>query len=215
MNNIYYNTTYQEEFRKNDCPEDLGSVELFIVPEAQFASYVSQQDADRMAMEYAKSEGQSYANRFGRCCEVYYNQKQEGEFYSSRCEEGTAQEEPIIFEVKEDTVASLYDTEDANFHAMLILEKEGQRKADLEGECKKLYYSEEQHAWFKRKCKPGWEAPERRRSLPAGAATSFISVEDANKKAHDILMKEGEEWVMCNTECSPIDGPCSNNIDFE
>lgn len=215
MKNVYYNVTYQEEFKKNDCPENLGSVELFIVPEAQFCSYISQYDADNQAIEFAKSNGQEYANRFGRCCDVYYNQKQEGEFYSSICKDGFAQENPTKFTIEEGSVYSLYDVEDANFHALELLEKNGQKMADEHGICSELYYSEEQHAWFKKKCRPGWEAPERRRSLAPGSATSFKSVEDANAKAYEMLLEQGTEWIEYNTECKPVDGLCSSNEDFE
>lgn len=42
MKEIFYNTTYQKLFKKNDCPENLGSEEMFVVPEAQFCSDISQ-----------------------------------------------------------------------------------------------------------------------------------------------------------------------------
>lgn len=214
MKEVYYNTTYQKAFKKNNCPEDLGSTELFVVPEAQFSSYVSQSDADRQAMEYAEAEGQSFANRFGRCCEVFYNQKQEGDFYRS-CEEGMAQEEPTHYVIPSGTVDSLYDTEDANFKAEMMLKEKGQAEADKNGICKTLYYSEEQHGWFHKECRDGYRGPDKYRRLEAGAATSFISLEDANEKAREILDKEGQDYVDYYTKCEPIDSCFKSELEYE
>lgn len=208
MNEIFYNHTYTKEFRKTDCPEDLGSTEVFIVPEAQFCSDISQADADMKAAEYAEAEGPIYANKVGGCCEVYYNTRQEDDFYKNDCPDGEAQDVPLHYVVEAGRVYSKFSTELANHEARKILIEEGQAEANRSGACKTLYYNEDQHGWFRRRCKEGWTAPEKYRRIYAGSVTSFISVEDANRKAKEILQKEAEEWVIEHTDCEPINGGC-------
>lgn len=204
MKNMFYNTTYSKMFRKSNCPEDLGSEELFVVPEAQFCSDVSQQDADRKAIEYAETEGPMYANRVGGCCEVYYNTRQEGDFFKKDCPDGMSQEEPVHHVIAAGTVYSRFSTELANADAVERLRSEGQALADSSGVCKTVYYNKEQHGWFSKACREGWKAPEKYRRISAGTVTSFISIEDANRKAKEILDEEGMRWVEENTKCEPI-----------
>lgn len=214
MKEIFYNTTYQKLFKKNDCPENLGSEEMFVVPEAQFCSDISQADADRKAVEFAEVEGPLYANRIGGCCDIYYNTKQEGDFYKRDCPDGMSQEDPVHYIVEAGRVYSKYSTEIANYEAREILVREGQAEADSTGVCKTVYYNEEQHGWFQKKCKEGWKGPEKYRRIEAGSVISFVSVDDANKKAKDLLDKEGQQWVEDNTKCEPVAGPCSTIFDF-
>lgn len=199
---MYYNSTYQKLFKKSDCPEDLGSEEMFIVPEAQFCSDISQEDADRKAAEYAEAEGPAYANKVGGCCEVYYNTKQEADFYKTDCPDGEASR-PFHYVVEAGRVYSRFSTELANFDAKKLLQEEGQAAANESDVCATVYYNEEQHGWFSKRCREGWRAPEKYRRVRAGEVTSFVSVEDANNKAREILEKEGKEWVEVNTKCEP------------
>lgn len=93
---MYYNKEYRKAFKKSDCPEDLGSEETFIVHEAEFCSDISQDDADRKAEEFAEKEGPLYANKVGGCCEVYYNTRQEGDFFKNDCPDGQNKNNPHI-----------------------------------------------------------------------------------------------------------------------
>lgn len=208
MKKMYYNQTYQKLFRKTDCPANLGSEEMFIVPEAQFCSDISQADADRKAEEYAEVQGPAYANRVGGCCKIYYNTKQEADFYKQDCPSGMASE-PVHYAVEAGTLYSKYSTELANAEAMKKLMEEGQAAANASDVCKTVYYNQEQHGWFKKKCREGWEGPEKYRRVHAGTVSSFISVEDANNKARSILKEEGQQWVDENTKCAPVVDKCS------
>ena len=153
MKKMYYNKEYRKDFKKSDCPEDLGSEETFIVHEAEFCSDISQDDADRKAAEFADKEGPLYANRVGGCCEVYYNTRQEGDFFKTDCPDGQKQEEPIHYVVDAGRVWSKFSTEIANYEARKILDQEGQAAANESGVCKTVYYNEDQHGWFSKRCK--------------------------------------------------------------
>lgn len=208
MKKMYYNQTYQKLFRKTDCPADLGSEEMFIVPEAQFCSDISQADADRKAEEYAEAQGPAYANRVGGCCEIYYNTRQEADFYKQNCPSGMASE-PVHYVVESGTLYSKYSTELANAEAWKRLIEEGQAAANSNGVCKTVYLNEEQHGWFRKRCRDGWAGPEKYYRIYAGSVSSFISVEDANNKAREMLMEEGQRWVNENTKCEPVVDNCS------
>lgn len=200
---IYWNKEYKSSFKRDNCPEDLGSTEVFVVPEGQFVSRVSQADADQKAADYAASEGQKFANSFGACCNVYYNRKQEGEFYSSVCAEGTKQQVPTTHTIAAAAYYSTDSAEDANRKAREALLEEGQALADANGECLPIYWNTRQHGWFSKKCREGWKAPEKYMSIDAGKVYSFVGVDDANDKAMHKLTMESRKWVEENTECYP------------
>lgn len=208
MKKMYYNKEYRKAFKKSDCLEDLGSEETFIVHEAEFCSDISQDDADRKAEEFAEKEGPLYANKVGGCCEVYYNTRQEGDFFKNDCPDGQKQEQPTHHVVEAGRVWSKFSTEIANYEAAKILEQEGQAAANESGVCKTVYYNEDQHGWFSKRCKEGWKAPEKYRRIYAGTVTSFISADDANEKAKKILEEEGMKWVNENTKCEPVVDEC-------
>ena len=111
MKKMYYNKEYRKAFKKSDCPEDLGSEETFIVHEAEFCSDISQDDADRKAEEFAEKEGPLYANKVGGCCEVYYNTRQEGDFFKNDCPDGQKQEQPTHHVIEAGRVSSCISQE--------------------------------------------------------------------------------------------------------
>lgn len=210
---MFYNRVYERVFiTQCTYPEGYtldGTEEKFVVPEAQFCSEISQDDADQKAADWAEDYGQDWANKIGGCPKVFANDPMEEYFFSSICEEGKAQEEPILFKVRAGQFLSCDSKIQANECAKRYLMHEGQKIANMDGVCKTVYYSQPQHGWFSKTCKPGWKGPEKYRSIEAGAAISFISVEDANDKAKAILKEQAQEWVEYNTECEPIIDPCS------
>lgn len=208
---MYYNSKKCREFKKQDCPEDLGSMEEFCVEEAQFVSSVSQEEADKRAEEWLSREGQANANRIGGCCRVYYSQEMSGEFYSKNCEEGYMQEDPTVYKLEEGAVISTESQTDADFRALMKLKKEGQAKADAEGECKPIYWNERQKGWFKRSCPYGYISEEKYFSISAGQVYSFVSVEDANLKAKEKLEADAMEYVNTYIECKPENSRCDED----
>lgn len=206
---IYYNAEYRQKFKKNDCPEDLGTTEEYIVPAAQYVSTVSQSDADNKAKKDAEENGQKFANNVGGCCNVYYNQRVEGDFYKNDCPEGMKQEVPTHYVVEAGRFHSTESVEDANREAEEALASEGQAAANTSGECKTIYWNERQHGWYKKACGEGWDSKERYRTISEGTVYSFISVEDANRIAKEKLDEESQQWVDENEKCEPVTDPCS------
>ena len=200
---IYFNAEYKKAFKKDDCPEDLGTTEVFVVPEGQFVSRISQTDADAKAEAYAEAEGQKFANNFGGCCNVYYNRKQEGEFYSTKCEDGTKQQTPTTHMIAAGAYYSTISTEDANRKAVNALKEEGQSLADENGVCSPIYWNTRQHAWYAKECREGWKSKSHYFAISEGKVFSFESVEDANEKAKKKLEMESRKWLNENDECYP------------
>lgn len=203
FNNVYYNSEYRQKFKKNDCPEDMGTTEEYVVPEAQFVSTVSQADADAKAKQDAEENGQRFANIVGGCCFIYYNERQEGDFYKNDCSEDMRQETPTHYVIEAKTVYSKESVEDANRLAREKLAVEGQAEANLRGECKPIYWNERQYGWYKKRCQEGWESIERYKVMDAHTVYSFVSVEDANRLAKEKLDKEAQQWVEENEKCNP------------
>lgn len=208
MKLMYYNKEYRKEFKKIDCPEDLGTTEVFVVPEAQFCSTESQEAADKLAADWAEVEGPKYANIYGGCCNVYYSKRQFGYFFKDDCPEGYEQEEAIYYEIEKGRAWSRVSVEDANRKAAEILKAEGQAAANSSGICKPVYYNEEQGMWFTKDCGEGWTSQPKYRTIAAGVVKSFVSIEDANNKAKEKLANDGQEWVDYNMKCTPINDFC-------
>ena len=167
---IYYNKEYRKSFKKDNCPEDLGTTEEFVVEEGQFVSRISQADADRQAEEYAEKEGQKFANNFGGCCHVYYNRKAEGDFYSSKCTGDTRQKNPTHYTVEAGRFYSTDSPADADKMAEKALAEEGQAAADNNGQCAPIYWNNRQHGWYTKVCPDHWESKPRYMSwrMPIG-----------------------------------------------
>lgn len=204
---IYYNKEYKQSFKKDDCPEDLGTTEEFTVEEGQFVSRISQADADRQAKEYAEKEGQKFANNYGGCCKIYYNRRIEGLFYSQKCGDGTKQQKPTTYIIEAGRFFSKESSADADRMAEEALAKEGQAAADAGGECLPVYWNTRQHGWYEKKCPEHWESKPHYFSMDAGEVYSFVSEEDADRKAKELLDERSQAWVNENEKCNPVH-PC-------
>jgi len=66
--NAFYSAPYSASFTKNDCPAgQVGSSVTVSAPAYQYKSYVSQADANQLAINSVNSSGQSTANASGTC----------------------------------------------------------------------------------------------------------------------------------------------------
>lgn len=65
---VFYNTIESETFIPENCPEGMTAAGItYSVPANRYKSYVNQADAQRMALEEIKANGQEYANRNKNC----------------------------------------------------------------------------------------------------------------------------------------------------
>ena len=79
--------------------------------------------------------------------------------------------------------------------------KEGQEKANSEGSCSPVFYNTMIGDWFEKVCPFGYKSGKVYYSIKANRFRSWISVEDANAKAREVLMVEGQEYADLNLEC--------------
>ena len=189
------------DFVKNDCDSGEGSSVKVCVEPGRFVSFVSQADADAKAKEELGRIGQSEANAMGSCCQYFLSYPLRGEFYKDDCLDGTKCRFPVVYELPAGAVVSYISQIEANEEAYSRFIKEGQEKANAEGTCEAWYENDVVGEWFTRECEFGYKADPVYYSVPAGTVGSFVSKEDANSKAMEIVMREGPSYAKMNTEC--------------
>lgn len=140
----WYNEEVSKDFKKNDClVTEEGTIVTFTVPAGTYYSMVSQDDANRIAMEYIESEGQSYANANGECVRnIWYNEKKTGIFKNENCglcKEGvdyvyTVEAGKYVYTTDEEITPEEGQNR-ANQKAIDEINQNGQVSANLYGEC--------------------------------------------------------------------------------
>lgn len=198
---VWYNDKVCGEFTKDDCLSERGTVETVCVNEGEFISYVSKEDANAKAMEKLNRIGQAEANANGACCEDWASQPLSGEFYKKDCPPGMRGKTPVVYSLAAGAEKSFISQIDADEKARARFLKEGQEKANAEGDCATIYYNESVSAWFEKVCVFGYKAKKMKYSIEAGRFWSLESVADANIMAMEALQKEGQEYADMYGEC--------------
>lgn len=198
---VWYNDQVCDEFIKNNCVSGRGSKEQVCIEEGRFVSYVSKKDANDKARVELGRIGQGEANSVGACCEDWASQPLRGLFYKNDCEAGASGKEGIVYELPAGAVISDISQIDADTLAYRKFMKEGQEKANSEGSCSPVFYNTTIGDWFEKVCPFGYKSGKVYYSIKANRFRSWISVEDANAKAREVLMVEGQEHADLNLEC--------------
>lgn len=208
---VFYNSKVCAKFEKNDCESGVGSEEEVCVGPGRFVSYVSQADADAKAEAYLDEIGQDEANANGSCCQDFLSSPLRGEFYKSDCPSGTSCETPIVYTLEAGAERSFISQLDADTKARERFEREGQAKADSEGECVPVYFNERVSDWFSKTCPFGYRTDPVYYSIEPGRFMSFVSVEAANEMAMAVLVEEGQYNAEIYGKCEKY----IENIDQE
>lgn len=198
---VWYNDQVCDEFIKNNCVSGKGSKEQVCVEKGRFVSYVSKKDANDKARVELGRIGQGEANAVGTCCKDWASQPLCGLFYKNDCEAGKSGKEGIVYELPAGAVISDISQIDADTLAYRKFMKEGQEKANAEGSCSPVFYNTKIGDWFEKICPFGYKSGKVYHSIKANRFRSWISVEDANAKAREVLMVEGQEYADLNLEC--------------
>lgn len=201
---MFYSEEMTKLFSKNDCDTGSGYDLAYTAREGMFISYLSQEDANAKAESYLNIEGQKYANEYGKCCKEYKSRARSDIFYKEDCPAGTACKDGVEYHISAGLITSFIDQQDADMQAYKILQEKGQEHANQNGVCVSVYYNDEQKGWFTRKCKEGYKAQSKIYTVGAGEISSFISKDDANKRAKKILQDFGEQYARMTTKCEPI-----------
>ena len=202
---LWYNVKKSKSFRKNDCDPDTeeGSLVTMTIEAGQFSSTISQEDADRKAEAELNAKGQDYANSHGTCNTIkWYNDRKSKMFQKTDCEV-TEVGSMVEYVVEAGRFSSSVSKEDANQKALDALEAEGPGYANEHGTCEtNLWYNvEKSKVFYKNNCEDGFIGAPYTYTVEAGKYTSYVSQEDADKKALDDIERNGQEQANLNGEC--------------
>lgn len=132
----WYNDRKSKMFQKTDCEvTEVGSMVEYVVEAGRFSSSVSKEDANQKALDALEAEGPGYANDHGTCeTNLWYNVEKSKVFYKNDCEDGFIGA-PYTYTVEAGKYTSDVSQEDADQKALDDIEKNGQDRANLNGEC--------------------------------------------------------------------------------
>ena len=132
----WYNDRKSKMFQKTDCEvTEVGSMVEYVVEAGRFSSSVSKEDANQKALDALEAEGPGYANEHGTCeTNLWYNVEKSKVFYKNDCEDGFIGA-PYTYTVEAGKYTSDVSQEDADKKALDDIEKNGQKQANLNGEC--------------------------------------------------------------------------------
>lgn len=132
----WYNDRKSKMFQKTDCEvTEVGSMVEYVVEAGRFSSSVSKEDANQKALDALEAEGPGYANEHGTCeTSLWYNIEKSKVFYKNDCEDGFIGA-PYTYTVEAGKYTSDVSQEDADRKALDDIDKNGQKQANLNGEC--------------------------------------------------------------------------------
>lgn len=132
----WYNDRKSKMFQKTDCEvTEVGSMVEYVVEAGRFSSSVSKEDANQKALDALEAEGPGYANEHGTCeTSLWYNIEKSKVFYKNDCEDGFIGA-PYTYTVEAGKYTSDVSQEDADQKALDDIDKNGQKQANLNGEC--------------------------------------------------------------------------------
>jgi len=127
---VYYNNLITETFKKNDCGSGfVGADYTVTVPANAYTSALSQDDADAQAENYLQQNGQTLANTYGSCIQIFYNDPISKTFTSQSCPVGYAGGS-ITYSVPANKYYSLVSKPDANQMAQDEIDANGDAYAN-------------------------------------------------------------------------------------
>jgi|GEM_PF-1160772 RHS repeat superfamily protein len=135
----YKNIIQSKTFTRNNCPNGyIGDDYNYIVPAGKYISLISQDDADRKAIEDLNTNGLREANIHASCKKIYYNSKRGEYFDRQNCNElgvDFISPKKYYYEVPAGKYISLISQDDADQKALDDIKKNGQKEANLNAEC--------------------------------------------------------------------------------
>ena len=142
ITDIWYNEEQRKTFIRNNCDKfSDGQEYVYIIPEGKYVSSISQEDADRKALEDIEKNGQQQANLEGECKpkeNIYYG-KFSKTFTRNNCDSTQYGTDVVVNETMvTGDFRSIVSQEDANSLAQAAVEAQGQDIANIKGNCEKI-----------------------------------------------------------------------------
>lgn len=195
---LYFNSYVSRNYDKNNCSAGTGTNVTYRVPARKYSSNISQADADAKALADINSNGQNYANQFGKC--YFSNAMQQKIFTRNNCVVGV-NGSTITYTIDAGKYISFKSQTDADAMASADLNVKGQQYANERGTCG-FYNIKTVGTFTKTGCPVNTIPSEVAYWVEAGRHYSAISQADADAKAETDIANNGQNYANMNGSCT-------------
>lgn len=213
--NLWYNVEKSKVFYKNDCEDGfIGAPYTYTVEAGKYTSDVSQEDADKKALDDIERNGQEQANLNGECIEDpnYFIGKASARVQKNDCDAESQTGSFVDLTEKDlagypDAFVSRESQEAANALAEAAMEEQKQDLANKKGTCidKNQFVGVYSKAFTKDNCEGegvGSQVTVDQDDVTGGPFTSYESQEAANALAQAAVEQQGQAIANRDGHCT-------------
>lgn len=213
--NLWYNVEKSKVFYKNDCEDGfIGSPYTYTVEAGKYTSDVSQEDADKKALDDIERNGQEQANLNGECIEDpnYFIGKASARVQKNDCDAESQTGSFVDLTEKDlagypDAFVSRESQEAANALAEAAMEEQKQDLANKKGTCidKNQFVGVYSKVFTKDNCEGegvGSQVTVDQDDVTGGPFTSYESQEAANALAQAAVEQQGQAIANRDGHCT-------------
>lgn len=213
--NLWYNVEKSKVFYKNDCEDGfIGAPYTYTVEAGKYTSDVSQEDADKKALDDIERNGQEQANLNGECIEDpnYFIGKASARVQKNDCDAESQTGSFVDLTEKDlagypDAFVSRESQEAANALAEAAMEEQKQDLANKKGTCidKNQFVGVYSKVFTKDDCEGegvGSQVTVDQDDVTGGPFTSYESQEAANALAQAAVEQQGQAIANRDGHCT-------------
>lgn len=213
--NLWYNVEKSKVFYKNDCEDGfIGAPYTYTVEAGKYTSGVSQEDADKKALDDIEKNGQEQANLNGECIEDpnYFIGKASARVQKNDCDAESQTGSFVDLTEKDlagypDAFVSRESQEAANALAEAAMEEQKQDLANKKGTCidKNQFVGVYSKVFTKDNCEGegvGSQVTVDQDDVTGGPFTSYESQEAANALAQAAVEQQGQAIANQDGHCT-------------
>lgn len=213
--NLWYNVEKSKVFYKNDCEDGfVGAPYTYTVEAGKYTSDVSQEDADKKALDDIEKNGQEQANLNGECIEDpnYFIGKASARVQKNDCDAESQTGSFVDLTEKDlagypDAFVSRESQEAANALAEAAMEEQKQGLANKKGTCidKNQFVGVYSKVFTKDNCEGegiGSQVTVDQDDVTGGPFTSYESQEAANALAQAAVEQRGQAIANRDGHCT-------------
>lgn len=213
--NLWYNVEKSKVFYKNDCEDGfIGAPYTYTVEAGKYTSDVSQEDADKKALDDIEKNGQEQANLNGECVEDpnYFIGKASARVQKNDCDAESQTGSFVDLTEKDlagypDAFVSRESQEAANALAEAAMEEQKQDLANKKGTCidKNQFVGVYSKVFTKDNCEGegvGSQVTVDQDDVIGGPFTSYESQEAANALAQTAVEQQGQAIANRDGHCT-------------
>lgn len=213
--NLWYNVEKSKVFYKNDCEDGfIGAPYTYTVEAGKYISDVSQEDADKKALDDIEKNGQEQANLNGECVEDpnYFIGKASARVQKNDCDAESQTGSFVDLTEKDlagypDAFVSRESQEAANALAEAAMEEQKQDLANKKGTCidKNQFVGVYSKVFTKDNCEGegvGSQVTVDQDDVTGGPFTSYESQEAANALAQTAVEQQGQAIANRDGHCT-------------